>query len=119
VVVIGDRAFGIKRYVREGGFRASGSGRFSYSRKDIPEETIELAFQINSELEQQSVAFDFVYDEKKDKFLIVEISYAYSIKAYYKCPGYWDTDLKWNDGKFYPEYFMIEDLLNELGDSTR
>jgi len=114
VVVIGDRAFAIKRFVREGGFKASGSGNFSYAKNEIPEETIELGFQINSKLNAQSIAYDFIYDPKNEKYVVVEISYAYSVKAYYDCPGYWDVELTWHEGEFYPEYFMIEDFIKEL-----
>ncbi len=114
VIVIGNRAFAIKRFVRESDFRASGSGEFSYSPEEIPKRTIELAFNINSKLNTQSIAFDFIYDAKSDDFVIVEISYAYSVQAYYECPGYWDRDLNWYEGKFKPEHLMVEDLIEEI-----
>ena len=38
VIIIGDKAFGIKRMTRNNDFRASGSGLISYEIEDIPKE---------------------------------------------------------------------------------
>ena len=46
VVVIGDKAFAIKRMVREGDFRASGSGFKQFDKDLFDEELICLAFKI-------------------------------------------------------------------------
>lgn len=114
IVVIGDRAFAIKRIVREGDFRASGSGRIVYDKHEIPEQTIKNTFDLNKKIQAQSIAVDWVYNSDKQDYQLVEISYAFVKKAYLNCPGYWDSDLKWHSGKFYPEYFMIEDFINNL-----
>ena len=42
VIVVCDKAFAIKRYVRKNDFRASGSGYIDYSRHSIPENIIKL-----------------------------------------------------------------------------
>lgn len=112
IIVIGDKAFGIKRYCREGDFRASGSGNISYSKKDIPEELIKLSFEYSNRLNMQSVAFDYIYDNGKP--LVVEISYAFSISAYDPCVGYWDRKLHFHDEHPNPQYFMIEDIVNKI-----
>jgi hypothetical protein len=119
VIVIGERAFAIKRAVREGDFRASGSGKTIYKKDEIPEVTVQKTFELNKKLKTQSLAADWIYDNVKKEYSLVEISYAFARKVYLSCPGYWDSGLNWIEGGFYPEYFMIEDLLNELGDSTR
>ncbi|WIY52437.1 hypothetical protein O9Z70_13360 [Devosia sp. YIM 151766] len=111
VVVIGKRAFGIRRMVREGDFRASGSGVLKYDRAEIPLDCVALAFQTTSALSAQACAFDFVRDVSGWK--IVEISYAFTAPAYYGCPGWWDSDLNWHDQPVRPEIFMIEDLLTQ------
>ena len=110
VVVIGDKAFAIKRMVRSGDFRASGSGNILYDKSLFDEETIKLSFSLAGKLKSQCVAFDFVYDSGKP--LLVEISYGFSPEGYDPCPGYWDYELKWHDGKFDPYGWMVELIAN-------
>lgn len=112
VVVIGDKAFAIKRMVREGDFRASGSGNILYNRDLFDEKTIRLSFTLAESLKSQCVAFDYVH--KNDNPQVVEISYGFSPEGYDACQGYWDKDLNWHDGKFDPYGWMIEDLIKVL-----
>jgi hypothetical protein len=44
IIVIGDKAFGIKRMVRENDFRASGSGSIIFEKAQIDERCVQLAF---------------------------------------------------------------------------
>ena len=110
MIIIGNKAFAIKRMVRENDFRASGSGNISYDPVQIRKIFIELAFKVNSKIGSSSIAFDFIVDEDGNP-LIVEISYGYATKAYDRCPGYWDSDLKWHEGKFNPQEWIIESLI--------
>lgn len=112
IIVIGERAFAIKRMVRDGDFRASGSGRILHSPEAIPKECLEISFGIAEKLETQSLALDYVFAAGRP--LLVEISYAFLAQAYLSCPGYWKRDLSWVEGKFSPETFMIEDFLTSL-----
>ncbi|MEA2017429.1 MAG: hypothetical protein U9N59_03180 [Campylobacterota bacterium] len=109
IIVIGKRAFAIKRMVRDGDFRASGSGNIVYEPSQIPKECLSIAFDVSKKLQIQSAAYDFVFLD--DKPLIVEISYAFSQAGYLDCPGYWDEKLNWIEGSFTSEFFMIEDLI--------
>ena len=110
VVVVGDKAFAIKRMVRENDFRASGSGNILYDRYIFDESTIKLSFDIAERLYTQCIAFDFVHD--KGNPLIVEISYGFSPKGYDRCPGYWDKDLTWHEGSFNPYAWMVDNLID-------
>lgn len=110
LIIVGERAFGITRGVREGDFRASGSGDIRYSQDNIEKEILEIGFKVNDIIKGQSVAFDFIKNND-NQYLIVEISYGYAISAYDKCPGYWDRDLKWHEGQFNPQNWMIDDIL--------
>ena len=112
VVVIGDKAFAIKRLVRKGDFRASGSGEILYDKSLIDEYTIRLSFKTSEKLNAQCVAFDYVYEGKNP--LIVEISYGFAPYGYDPCPGYWDRDLVWHEGKFNPYGWMVDNLLKSL-----
>ena len=112
IIVIGNRAFAIKRMVRKGDFRASGSGHILYDREEFPEECVRISFDVTQRLRSQSCAFDFV--QKDGKWLIVEISYAFPLALFKPCPGYWDEALVWHDAPVTPERFMIEDLLTDI-----
>ncbi|MPM40989.1 hypothetical protein SDC9_87638 [bioreactor metagenome] len=112
IIIVGDKAFGITRGVRENDFRASGSGNITYDKEKINIEMVKIAFDVNRKINSQSIAYDFILDG--DKPLIVEISYGYAIEAYDPCPGYWDTSLSWHEGQFNPQEWMIENLINEL-----
>jgi glutathione synthase/RimK-type ligase-like ATP-grasp enzyme len=111
VVVIGDKAFAIKRLVRKNDFRASGSGFILYEKEHFDEETIRIAFKISQRLNVQCMAYDFVY--LKGKPLIVEISYGFAPPGYVDCTGYWDKELIWYEGQFNPYGWMVELVLNQ------
>lgn len=112
VIVIGERAFAIKRMVRDGDFRASGSGVILHDRDAIPEECIRISLDVTRSIGSQCCAFDFV--RSGNEWKIIEISYAFSLAGYLDCPGYWDADLSWHPGAFRPEYFMVEDVLSRM-----
>jgi len=110
VIVIGDKAFAIKRMTRENDFRASGSGNILYERELFDEATIQLSFDVARKLQTQCIALDYVFD--KGNPLVVEISYGFSMVGYDPCPGYWDNELQWHEGEFNPYGWMIEDIIN-------
>ena len=112
IVVIGNnKAFGLKRMVRKDDFRASGSGSIIYDKPGIDERCVKISFDVAKNLKTQSLALDFVFD-KDNNPLVVEISYGYSIKAYYKCEGYWTDDMEWHEGKSFDiEGWMVESLI--------
>lgn len=109
VVVIGNRAFGIKRNNRKNDFRASGSGDKEYDKNVIAPEYIKLAFDLNAKLKMQSVAFDFI--GRPDHIRMIEFSYTWALDSFGKHPGYWDNNLNWIEGKFIPADFIIKDLI--------
>jgi len=113
VAVIGQRAFGFHRQVRDGDFRASGSGRIVYDRGAIDPDCIRTAFQTAHRLKAQSMAFDFVTDSL-GRVQIVEVSFGYASKPVYDCGGFWDPDLNWHDRPTWPEHAIMEDILAEV-----
>lgn len=70
-----------------------------------------MAFDVANKLNLQSVAFDFILDKNK-KPLIVEISYGFGVTGINNVPGYWDSNLKWHEGEFNPQEWMIKKILN-------
>lgn len=110
IVIIGEKAFGFKRMVRDGDFRASGSGKTIYDHKEIPVECLKLAFDTTKKIKSQSAAYDFVFLNGTP--VIIEVSFAFAF-GYKNCSGYWDDNLNWVEKNFFPEYFMIENLIND------
>lgn len=112
VCVIGDKAFAIKRMVREHDFRASGSGNIIYAKAEIDERCIKIAFDISSRLKLQCVGMDFVLD-KDNNPLIVEMGYGFTAAGYAQCEGYWTSDMEWHEGKGFNFCgWMVENLMN-------
>ena len=112
VIVIKYKAFAIKRLVREGDFRASGSGNIEYiNDRNIDVEVLKIAFRISNQLKLQCVAFDFIYNQDKEP-LIIEISYGFAMEAYNSCEGFWDSNLQWFSGTFYPQNWIVSNLMS-------
>ncbi len=110
VTVIGNRAFAFRRFNREDDFRSSGSGIIKYDTGEINLEFVKVALEMSSKLGFQSMAYDFLYG-KNGEIQFCEMSYAYVDLAVYKCPGYWDENLKWHEGHYWPQLFHLIDAL--------
>lgn len=107
VVVVGNKAFAIKRSVRENDFRASGSGINYMSKGLFEENTIKLAFEITERLKAKCVAFDFIFEGEVPK--VVEISYGFLCR---EVNGYWDKRLNWHNEQAKPPDWILEQVLN-------
>jgi glutathione synthase/RimK-type ligase-like ATP-grasp enzyme len=116
VTTAGNRAHAFRRFNRPNDFRASGSNRWDINPSEIDMRMIKIALGISKKLKFQAMAYDFIYDENKDP-KIIEMSYLYGGAGYPDfMNGYWDENLKWHEGRFWPQYFELVDLLemNEL-----
>lgn len=112
VTVIGQRAFAFRRLNRDNDFRSSGSGKIDYNMEKIDMKFIEKAFLVSNVLNFQSMAYDFLYD-KANQPVFCEISYTFIDIAVKNCPGYWDSNLIWHEGHFWPQYCQLVDLLQQ------
>lgn len=111
IVTVGNRAIGFIRHNRPEDFRASGSGKFNLDPLKVNKKCLSIAFEVSMKLKFQTMAYDFLFDENGDP-KICEISYTFSFgKPYTECPGYWDENLVWHDGKNWLEYYQLIDLL--------
>lgn len=117
VIVIDNKAFAIKRMVRENDFRASGSGHILYEKKHFDEKLIQLAFDFSEKINGQSIAFDFIIDNGTPK--IVEISYGFVIEGYDPCAGYWTKDMVWHEGKINATGWMVDCVLKQISNSNK
>lgn len=113
IIVVGSRAFGIRRFNRPGDFRASGSGLISFDCDAIDKRCVQIALETSMKLGAQSMAYDFVFDSSGCP-RIVEISYGFVVEVYDQCPGYWNEALEWIPGQFDPQAFMVDDILQSL-----
>jgi glutathione synthase/RimK-type ligase-like ATP-grasp enzyme len=112
IILIDNKAFALKRMVRKGDFRASGSGECYYTKEEFDERCVKIAFETNKKINSQCIAYDFVFDQNNNP-LIVEISYGFVPSVYRDCPGYWDEKMNWYEGKFRPEDWMVNSVLNK------
>jgi len=112
VITIGERAFAIKRMTRPNDFRASGGGVIKFEKELIDERCIKIAFETSKKMNASVVAYDFVFDTNQNP-LIVEINYGFAHQAYWNCPGYWDKDLNWHEGKFNQVEWILEEYIKD------
>lgn len=114
IIVVGDKAFGIKRLCRESDFRASGSGVLVYEKNQIDERCVRIAFEQSEKIGSQSMGYDFVFDENNNP-LIVEMCYCYVAAVYDKCMGYWNKNMVWHPGKKFDFCgWMVENIIKEI-----
>ena len=119
ITVIGDRAYGFRRFNRPGDFRASGSGRLDWDPAAIDQSMIRLAYRIARQLGTQSVAIDGMY--RGTHPVVGEISYTYATWAIRDCPGHWilhgdpeSGSLEWKQGQLRAEDAIFEDFVTAL-----
>lgn len=111
VIVIGNKAFAIKRYNRPGDFRASGSGYIEYEKEAFEADLIAHSFKLAKIFGSQVISFDFVYHNEKP--VLIEISYGFRKEGYYPCPGYWTADLTFHEEEVQFWAWIIENCLDQ------
>ncbi len=109
VQIVNNKAWAMRRLVRENDFRASGSDFLDYDLTKIPIEAIRLSFEIYKQLQVQTLAVDYL--ESDGKLWIPEISYAFGIAKGELDVGYWEEDLSWHPGKINPFGWMVDDVI--------
>lgn len=122
IVVIGNRAFGFKRFNRPNDFRASGSGNVDINPENVDLEAVRLSLRLAKRLKTQSIAIDVM--RRGEERVVGEMSYTYPHRTVHSCPGHWELtgdaqphDLKWVSGQMWPEEAQIADFLDRLHSS--
>ncbi len=113
ITIIGDHAFGFKRMVRGGDFRASGSGLLVYSPAEVDPRCLRIAFELTDRLQAQCLAFDFVNDQQGEP-RVIEMSYTFVPEAVYNANGWWDRSLTWHEGGVWPQDVILQNALNQV-----
>lgn len=110
VTVIGGRAFGFRRFNRPSDFRSSGSGLIDHTPAGIDSRFVKIALDVSRDMGFQSMAYDFLWD-RNGAPSFCEISYTYQDRAVQQCEGYWDENLEWHAGHYWPQYWHLYDAL--------
>jgi glutathione synthase/RimK-type ligase-like ATP-grasp enzyme len=110
ITIIGKRAFMARRFNRKDDFRASGSGNADFDQKEIDLRCIKIAYEISKHMDFQMMSYDFLYDENKQP-LVSEVSYTSPDWTVWSCPGYWDDNLLFHAGHYWPQYCILSDML--------
>ena len=112
VTTAGNRVHAFRRFTRKNDFRASGSHSWDISPDKIDPRMLKIALEISKKLRFQAIAYDFAFDiEGNHK--IIEMSYLYGgagIPDFMN--GYWDENLNWIEGRFWPQHFELIDLFS-------
>jgi hypothetical protein len=116
ITIIGNRAFGFRRWNREADFRASGSGRLDHDPSQVDLGCVELAFEVARKLGTRCMAFDII--DQDGSPVITEISWTFLASAVHACPGHWRPDLTWVAGQLWPQEAQVSDFVALIrGDS--
>lgn len=119
ITIIGNRAFGFRRFNRPGDFRASGSGRIDWDPKEIDIRMVRLAFEVARQSDAQTIAVDVI--RRGSDPVIVELNLTYASWAIRDCPGHWTLrgapesgEIKWVEGSMRPEDAIFDDFVAPL-----
>jgi len=74
VLVYGNRCYALYRGVRDGDFRASGSGKFIF-KDDLPSGMLDFAFEIKNYFDVPHISLDIGFDGKN--FHLIEFQFIY------------------------------------------
>lgn len=123
-IVIGNRAFACRRFIRPDDFRTRGStGGMDWDPKMIGEDAIRLAYRVAHTLEAQTVAVDILH--RGPESVVVELTVNYASWVVRACPGHWILEglpesgkLTWVNGSLRAGDAIFEDFLAEIGQPT-
>jgi len=114
ITVIGDRAFGYRRWNRPGEILAS--SKRSFEKEIIDSRCVDIAFQVSQKGAFQSMAYDFLYKEEQP--VICELSYTFPDWVVHESDGHWKSDMTWVEGHLWPEEVQVDDFLKEIKGSS-
>ena len=120
VIIVGNRAFAVRRFIQPGDFRTRGSsGRMDWSPERIGENVIRLAFRTAQKLGAQTVALDILHRAREP--VVMELTANYASWVVRECPGHWvlqgdprSGPMEWTEGCTRAADAIFEDFLDEM-----
>lgn len=111
VAVVGDRAVALKRKVRSGDFRASGSGVLDFPNDQLDKTYIDLAFQIVDKLGVSSMGVDFI-ESIEGEIKVIEMSFGFPSENFLDgSEGSWNRNLEFKKEPIRLQEWMMEQAL--------
>lgn len=120
VIVIGNRAFAVRRFVVPGDFRTRGSsGRMDWDPQAIREADLRLALLVAGHLGDCTIAVDILH--RGSDPVVIELTLNYASWVVEKCPGHWllkgdptTGTLTWVPGQTRAEDAVFEEFLTRV-----
>ena len=109
----GEKAIAMKRYVRIGDFRASGSHICSFATEDIAKDAVEFAFECNDRLKMQACSIDLVRHIDNKQYYVVEVSYGHGMIEEGSSHGYWTRDGQHHEADFISINWILEEIVDQ------
>ena len=112
IAVIGNRAFGLRRFNRPNDFRASGSGNWDYDPDKVDLQAVRLGLRVAARLGMHTIFMDVL--KRGEERLVTEISYTAPSQQF---PGYWELcgrELVWRAEPIWCEDAQIQDFIARL-----
>ena len=113
VVVAGNRAVALKRIVRAGDFRASGSGDMSYPNEHLDKDIVATAFDIADKLEVGSIGIDFIQGKDGNNY-VIEMSYGFPSENFLEgASGSWNREGKFLEEPIHVQDWILEEMIGQ------
>lgn len=120
VIIIGNRAFAVRRFNQPGDFRTRGStGRMDWDPGAIDEDAVRLAYRVAQKLNAETIAVDIL--RRGAKPVVAELTVNYASWVVRECPGHWvlrgnplSGSLDWVEGHDRAEDAVFADFLAKL-----
>ena len=114
VVVVDGKAVALRRKVRKGDFRASGSGLLEFPNEKLDKTYIQMAFEIQEVLKVPSIGVDFI-ESKDGSIYVIEMSYGFPSKNFLDgASGYWTRDGVFRFDEIRLQEWMVDWILAQL-----
>ena len=114
VVVVGDKLSFICRGVREGDFRASGSGDLFYDHSLVTQKIIDTAFHAADVIGSDCTGFDMITYPRTELPVILELSYGFSYVALLEAGGFYSRDGSWHEVPLNAPQTLLERIIDEI-----
>lgn len=119
-IVIGNRAFAVRRFNRSGDFRTRGStGRMDWNPGAIGKDAIRVAYRVAQKLGAETIAVDTL--RRGADPVVAELTVNYASWVVRECPGHWvlhgdpvSGSLDWVEGHDRAEDAVFADFLDKL-----